>query len=183
MQAALCLGGNLFGSNPDSAYASEAIGETGSRRLHGHDAEQRARLGNGEGDADSAGPAARRRAAADDAGVDVQLRAAERRRAARYPGPRSEVSVLADVARRVLGADGPVELARSRKPPANPRVDGRPDSRLRAARRHRPHAQRVSYRRPPRSTRAAFSDGLGQGAVPRRAIAQPRRPPRIDSCG
>jgi anaerobic selenocysteine-containing dehydrogenase len=28
--------------------------------------------------------------------------------AARYPGPRSEVSVLADLGRRVLGADGPV---------------------------------------------------------------------------
>ena len=27
MRAALCLGGNLFGSNPDSAYASEAIGK------------------------------------------------------------------------------------------------------------------------------------------------------------
>ena len=31
MRAALCLGGNLFGSNPDSTFAAQALGEAGSR--------------------------------------------------------------------------------------------------------------------------------------------------------
>ena len=55
-------------------------------RLPVDDAQHRTRLGHREGDAGPAGAAARRRVAADDAGVDVQLRAAERRRNGALPG-------------------------------------------------------------------------------------------------
>ena len=96
MDVALCLGGNLYGSNPDAAFAEQAIREARTRRpisprrsTPGH------AWGRGQRDADPAGAAARRRAAADDAGIDVQLRATERRRAARVSG----------AAQRGLGAD------------------------------------------------------------------------------
>ena len=82
MDTAVCLGGNLFGSNPDATFASQALGRLRVGRLPDDDAQHRPRLGHREGDAGPAGAAARRRAAADDAGVDVQLRPPERRRPA-----------------------------------------------------------------------------------------------------
>ena len=59
-----------------------AIGEARPDRLSEHDAQHRPRPRPGAGDDHPAGAGPRRRAAADDAGIDVQLRAAERRRPA-----------------------------------------------------------------------------------------------------
>ena len=108
MRAALCLGGNLFGSNPDSAYASGAIGKLDliaymATTLNSGHAWGTAKetlvlpvLPRDEEPQPTTQESMFSYVRLSDGG------------AARYPGPRSEVSVLSDVARRVLGADGPV---------------------------------------------------------------------------
>ena len=77
MDAAVCLGGNLFGSNPDATFASEALGRLEPDRVLVDVAQQRPCMGNRERDAGSSCAPARRRAAGDDAGIDVQLCAVE----------------------------------------------------------------------------------------------------------
>ena len=77
MDTAVCLGGNLFGSNPDAKFASEALGRLELIAYLSTIAQHRPRVGNRPRNAGAAGAPARRRAATDDAGVDVQLCAAE----------------------------------------------------------------------------------------------------------
>ena len=82
MDAAICLGGNLFGSNPDATFAEQGARQARPDRVSVDLAEQRPCMGDRERDAGVASASARRGAAADDAGVDVQLCAVERWRAA-----------------------------------------------------------------------------------------------------
>ena len=174
-KSALCLGGNLFGSNPDATFAAQALGEARSDRVPEHDAQYRARLGPGEGNADPARAASRRGAAADDAGVDVQLRAAERRRAGAAPGTAKRSVGAADARPPGARRQRPGQLARPRKPRAHPRADRRADS-------------RASSRWPTSTGRASefhiagrrldtpqFPTAIGQGAVSRDRRCRQRR--------
>ena len=45
MRSAFCLGGNLFGSNPDAKFAAQALGKLELVDLSQHDAQHRPRLG------------------------------------------------------------------------------------------------------------------------------------------
>lgn len=107
--AALCLGGNLFGSNPDANFACQALGKLGliaylNTTLNTGHAWGRAR---------------------ETLILPVQARDEECQRTTqesmfnyirlsdggmpRHQGPRSEVSILADLARRILGPRSPVD--------------------------------------------------------------------------
>ena len=108
MQTALCLGGNLFGSNPDSRFAAGALSKLGlitylATTLNTGHAWGTARetlvlpvLPRDEEPQPTTQESMFSYVRLSDGGP------------ARYPGPRSEVSVLVDIGRRVLGDDGPV---------------------------------------------------------------------------
>jgi molybdopterin-dependent oxidoreductase alpha subunit len=108
MRSAVCLGGNLFGSNPDSAFATQALGKLDliaylATTLNTGHAWGTARetlilpvLPRDEESQPTTQESMFSYVRLSDGGV------------ARYPGPRSEVSVLAALGRRVLGDDGPV---------------------------------------------------------------------------
>lgn len=108
MQAALCLGGNLFGSNPDSKFSSQALGKLDliaylSTSLN---------TGHAWGTAKETLvlpvlPRDEEPQATTQESMFSYVRLSDGG-AARYLGPRSEVSVLAALGRRVLGDDGPV---------------------------------------------------------------------------
>lgn len=109
MQVGLCLGGNLFGSNPDSQFATRALGTLDlaaylSTTLNtGH--------AWGTGKATLVLPVLPRDEepqATTQESMFSYVRLSDGG-PARHPGPRSEVSVLTEVARRVLGDDGPVD--------------------------------------------------------------------------
>lgn len=108
MRAALCLGGNLFGSNPDARFAAAAIAKL----------DQIAYLATTLNTGHAWGTAKETLV------LPVLPRDEEPQPTtqesmfsyvrlsdggpARYAGPRSEVSVLVDLGRRILGDDGPV---------------------------------------------------------------------------
>ena len=108
MQAALCLGGNLFGSNPDSKFAAKALDRLDliaylATTLNTGHAWGTARetlvlpvLPRDEEPQPTTQESMFSYVRLSDGG------------AARHPGPRSEVAVLSALARRVLGDDGPV---------------------------------------------------------------------------
>lgn len=108
MQSALCLGGNLYGSNPDSKFAARALAKLDlvaylTTTLNTGHAWGTARetlvlpvLPRDEEPQPTTQESMFSYVRLSDGG------------AARYPGPRSEVSVLAEIGRRVLGNDGPV---------------------------------------------------------------------------
>ena len=108
MQAALCLGGNLFGSNPDARFAAEAIAKldfiaylsttlnTGHAWGTAKDTLVLPVLPRDEEPQPTTQESMFSFVRMSDGGT------------ARHPGPRSEVSVLAELGRRVLGNDGPV---------------------------------------------------------------------------
>jgi molybdopterin-dependent oxidoreductase alpha subunit len=108
MQAALCLGGNLFGSNPDSTFAAKALGRLDliaylATTLNTGHAWGTARetlvlpvLPRDEEPQPTTQESMFSYVRLSDGG------------AARHAGPRSEVAVLSALARRVLGNDGPV---------------------------------------------------------------------------
>lgn len=105
---ALCLGGNLYGSNPDAGYASRAIGSIGmvvylSTTLNTGHAHGRGResvilpvLARDEEQQPTTQESMFNYVRLSDGGE------------ARHSGPRSEVEVIADLAQRVLGT-GPVD--------------------------------------------------------------------------
>jgi molybdopterin-dependent oxidoreductase alpha subunit len=108
MRSAICLGGNLFGSNPDAAFAQRAIGKldliaymsttlnTGHVRGRARETlilPVRARDEDGPTTQESMFNFVR----LSDGGPG------------RYEGPRSEVAVIAELGRRVLGERSPVD--------------------------------------------------------------------------
>lgn len=108
MEAAVCLGGNLFGSNPDAKFASEAIANLNliaylSTTLNTGHAWGTAKetvvlpvLPRDEEPQPTTQESMFSYVRLSDGGP------------ARYTGPRSEVSVVAELGRRVLGGRGPV---------------------------------------------------------------------------
>ena len=108
MQTALCLGGNLFGSNPDSKFAAQALAKldfvayltttlnTGHAWGTANETLVLPVLPRDEEPQPTTQESMFSYVRLSDGGV------------ARYPGPRSEVSVLSEIGRRVLGDDGPV---------------------------------------------------------------------------
>ncbi|MBS0265245.1 MAG: FdhF/YdeP family oxidoreductase [Planctomycetes bacterium] len=108
MQTAVCLGGNLFGSNPDAHYAARAMAKldlvaylsttlnTGHAWGTGRETLILPVLPRDEEPQPTTQESMFSYVRMSDGGP------------ARYPGPRSEVSVLAELGRRVLGDDGPV---------------------------------------------------------------------------
>lgn len=108
MRAAVCLGGNLFGSNPNSEFASEAVGKLDliaylSTTLNTGHAWGTAR----ETLVLPVLPRDEEPQPTTQESMFSYVRLSEGG-AARYTGPRSEVSVLAALGRRVLGEGGPV---------------------------------------------------------------------------
>ena len=111
MDAAVCLGGNLFGSNPDAAFASRAIGKLNliaylSTSLNS---------GHAWGTANETLvlpvlPRDEEQQATTQESMFSYVRLSDGGRA-RHQGPRSEVSVLSTLGRGVLGEDGPVDWA------------------------------------------------------------------------
>lgn len=107
-QTALCLGGNLYGSNPDSSFAAGALA-----KLHSI-AYLSTTLNTGHvwGTARETMvlpvlPRDEEPQPTTQESMFSYVRLSEGG-AARHPGPRSEVSVLAALGRRVIGDDGPV---------------------------------------------------------------------------
>ena len=108
MRAAVCLGGNLFGSNPDSKFASEALGKLDlvaylATTLN---------TGHAWGTAKETLvlpvlPRDEEPQATTQESMFSYVRLSDGGQA-RHAGPRSEVSVLTTLARQVLGEDGPV---------------------------------------------------------------------------
>jgi molybdopterin-dependent oxidoreductase alpha subunit len=108
MQAALCLGGNLFGSNPDARFAAAAI----SRLDQITYLATTLNTGHAWGTAKETLvlpvlPRDEEPQPTTQESMFNFVRLSDGGRA-RYVGPRSEVSVLTEIGRRVLGDDGPV---------------------------------------------------------------------------
>jgi molybdopterin-dependent oxidoreductase alpha subunit len=111
MKAALCLGGNLFGSNPDAAFSARAISNLDfiaylSTTLN---------TGHAWGTARETVilpvlPRDEEPQATTQESMFSYVRLSDGGRA-RHAGPRSEVSLLAALGRRVLGEDGAVKWA------------------------------------------------------------------------
>jgi hypothetical protein len=111
MKAALCLGGNLFGSNPDAAFSARAISNLDfiaylSTTLNTGHAWATAR----ETVILPVLPRDEEPQATTQESMFSYVRLSDGGRA-RHAGPRSEVSLLAALGRRVLGEDGPVKWA------------------------------------------------------------------------
>lgn len=109
MRMALCLGGNLFGSNPDAQFAEQSIGKLEqitylSTTLNTTHAWGRAK----ETLILPVLPRDEESQATTQESMFSFIRLSEGG-AARYPGPRSEVSVLTEIGKRVLGEVGPVD--------------------------------------------------------------------------
>jgi molybdopterin-dependent oxidoreductase alpha subunit len=112
MQTAVCLGGNLFGSNPDSTFAAHAIGNLDlvaymATTLNTGHAWGTAKetlilpvLPRDEEPQPTTQESMFSYVRLSDGGP------------ARHPGPKSEVSVLATLGRRLLGDNGPVSWSR-----------------------------------------------------------------------
>jgi molybdopterin-dependent oxidoreductase alpha subunit len=108
MRAALCLGGNLFGSNPDARFAARALGNLdliaylATTLNTGHawgTAKETLVLPVLPRDEESQ--------ATTQESMFSYVRMSDGG-PARFTGPRSEVSLLTELGQRVLGADGPV---------------------------------------------------------------------------
>jgi molybdopterin-dependent oxidoreductase alpha subunit len=107
----LCLGGNLYGSNPDARYAAEALGKLDtlvylSTTLNTGHAHGLARetiilpvLARDEEPEPTTQESMFNYVRLSDGGPR------------RHEGPRSEVQVIAEIARRVMPADGPLDWA------------------------------------------------------------------------
>jgi molybdopterin-dependent oxidoreductase alpha subunit len=108
MRTALSLGGNLFGSNPDSRFAAEAISRLDLMTYLA----TTLNTGHAWGTANETLvlpvlPRDEEPQPTTQESMFSYVRLSDGG-PARYPGPRSEVSVLVDIGRRVLGDDGPV---------------------------------------------------------------------------
>jgi anaerobic selenocysteine-containing dehydrogenase len=109
MKFGLCLGGNLFGSNPDAGFASEALAKvdllvylnttlnTGHAHGRGRETIILPVLARDEEPQATTQESMFNYVRLSDGGP------------ARHQGPRSEVSILASIGRRTLGDDGPLD--------------------------------------------------------------------------
>ena len=118
LSAAVCLGGNLFGSNPDSKFAARALGKLDSIAY----LSTTLNTGHAWGTAKETLvlpvlPRDEESQPTTQESMFSYVRLSEGG-TARYPGPRSEVSVLAGLGRRLLGERRPGELERAREPRA-----------------------------------------------------------------
>ena len=112
---AWCLGGNLYGSNPDSTFAARALSKidmvlylsttlnTGHARGRGRETIILPVLARDEESQSTTQESMFSYVRLSDGGE------------ARLAGPRSEVQVVADIAQRVLGGDGPVDWEAMRR--------------------------------------------------------------------
>ena len=112
---AWCLGGNLYGSNPDSTFAARALSKidmvlylsttlnTGHARGRGRETIILPVLARDEESQSTTQESMFSYVRLSDGGE------------ARLAGPRSEVQVVADIAQRVLGRDGPVDWEAMRR--------------------------------------------------------------------
>ena len=112
---AWCLGGNLYGSNPDSTFAARALSKidmvlylsttlnTGHARGRGRETIILPVLARDEESQSTTQESMFSYVRLSDGGE------------ARLAGPRSEVQVVADIAQRVLGSDGPVDWEAMRR--------------------------------------------------------------------
>jgi molybdopterin-dependent oxidoreductase alpha subunit len=108
MRAAVCLGGNLFGSNPDARFATNALGQLDSIAY----LSTSLNTGHAWGTAKETLvmpvlPRDEESQPTTQESMFSYVRLSEGGRP-RYAGPRSEVSVLAELGRRVIGDGGPV---------------------------------------------------------------------------
>ena len=118
MKVGLCLGGNLYGSNPDANYAAEALSRVGTMVYLSTTLNTGHALGRGQ--ETIVLPVLARDEEPQPTTQEsmfnyVRLSDGGPRR---HQGPRSEVSVVADLAGRVLASDGPIpwkELADTRQ--------------------------------------------------------------------
>ncbi len=106
LSAAVCLGGNLFGSNPDSKFAARALGKLDSIAY----LSTTLNTGHAWGTAKETLvlpvlPRDEESQPTTQESMFSYVRLSEGG-AARYPGPRSEVSVLAALGAGCLGATG-----------------------------------------------------------------------------
>ena len=109
MDTAVCLGGNLFGTNPDATFASEALGKLEPDRVPDHDAQHRPRLGPRERRSSCrCCPRDEEPQPTTQESMFNYVRLSDGGRA-RHDGPRSEVSVLSALAHSALGDSGPVD--------------------------------------------------------------------------
>ncbi len=115
MRFALCLGGNLYGSNPDAAYAAKALGNIDTIVFLSTTLNTGHVLGRGR----------------ETLILPVLARDEEPHRTTqesmfsfvrlseggepRHEGPRSEIDVIADLAERVLGPEAPLDWASMRE--------------------------------------------------------------------
>ena len=114
MQMALCLGGNLYGSNPDAHYALKALRKIGLIAYMSTTLNTGHAWGLGEGTLilpvlprdEEPQPTTQESMFSfvrlSDGGMP------------RFRGPRSEVSLLIDIAQRVFGADSPIDWQKFR---------------------------------------------------------------------
>ncbi len=112
---AWCLGGNLYGSNPDSTFAARALSKidmvlylsttlnTGHARGRGRETIILPVLARDEEPQSTTQESMFSYVRLSDGGE------------ARLAGPRSEVQVVADIAQRVLGSDGPIDWEAMRR--------------------------------------------------------------------
>lgn len=109
MSTALCLGGNLFGSSPDAAFAKAALGRLDT--IAYLNTTLNTGLVHGRARHTIILPV---RARDEEPELTTQesmfnfIRISDGG-AARHPGPKSEVSILAELGRRVFGPGGPVD--------------------------------------------------------------------------
>lgn len=109
METALCLGGNLYGSNPDAAFAAEAI----SKLKHVCYLSTTLNTGHAWGRAQETLilpvlPRDEETQPTTQESMFSFVRLSEGG-IKRHEGPRSEVSILAEIGRRVFGTGGPID--------------------------------------------------------------------------
>jgi molybdopterin-dependent oxidoreductase alpha subunit len=108
MQAALCLGGNLFGSNPDSKFAATALSKLDLAAYLATTLNTGHAWGTaGETLVLPVLPRDEEPQPTTQESMFSYVRLSDGG-APRHPGPRSEVSLLVDLGRRLLGDNGPV---------------------------------------------------------------------------
>lgn len=112
MDAAFCLGGNLYGSNPDAKFAVEALQKIGQVVYLATTLNTGHAWGTGrETIILPVLPRDEEPQPTTQESMFSYVRYSDGGKA-RFSGPRSEVSIIIEIARQLLGADGPVDWSR-----------------------------------------------------------------------